>query len=280
MFTYENFNFLPLISGHDIIGLAETGSGKTAAFALPILQNLLAHPQRLYALVLTPTRELAYQIKEQFEGLGKACQVTCSVIVGGMNIKQQAEELRKKPHIVIGTPGRVLDHLKKTKEFNFRALKYLVMDEADRILEMDFEEEVNTILSVLPKDKKVFLFSATMTNKVNKLQRVLLQEPIKVEVSSKYQTVSTLKQYMLFVPNKYKTVYLAYLLYEIGKDKSVIIFCMTRSFTLHTALTLRVLGFNALPLFGKMDQNKRLGVLNKFKSNQRSILLATDVASR
>ncbi|KAL7641158.1 UNVERIFIED_CONTAM: hypothetical protein RMT77_008296 [Armadillidium vulgare] len=269
------------LQGHDVIGLAETGSGKTGAFAIPILQNLLANPQRLFALVLTPTRELAYQIKEQFEGLGKACQVTCTVIVGGMDMKKQAEELRKKPHIVVGTPGRILDHLKKTKDFNFRSLKYLVMDEADRILEMDFEEEVNTIMGHLPRNKKCFLFSATMTSKVDKLQRVLLEEqPIKVEISSKYHTVSTLKQYMIFIPEIYKPIYLAYLLYEIGKEKSVIIFCMTRTFTLQTTLLLRILGYNALPLFGKMDQNKRLGVLNKFKSKERSILLATDVASR
>ncbi|KAB7494549.1 ATP-dependent RNA helicase DBP10 [Armadillidium nasatum] len=235
------------LQGHDVIGLAETGSGKTGAFAIPILQNLLANPQRLFALVLTPTRELAYQIKEQFEGLGRACQVTCTVIVGGMDMKKQAEELRKKPHIVVGTPGRILDHLKKTKDFNFRSLKYLVMDEADRILEMDFEEEVNTIMGHLPRNKKCFLFSATMTSKVDKIQR---------------------------------PIYLAYLLYEIGKEKSVIIFCMTRTFTLQTTLLLRILGYNALPLFGKMDQNKRLGVLNKFKSKERSILLATDVASR
>lgn len=126
---------VPLVlQGKDIIGLAETGSGKTGAFALPILQSLLEHPQRYFALVLTPTRELAFQISEQFEELGREIGVQCCVIVGGMDMVSQALMLAKKPHILIATPGRLVDHLENTKGFNLRAIKYLVMDEADRIL--------------------------------------------------------------------------------------------------------------------------------------------------
>lgn len=267
------------LNDRDVIGLAETGSGKTGAFGLPLLQALISRPQRLFGLVLTPTRELAFQIKEQFEALGKAVGVACVVIVGGMDITQQALELGKRPHIIVATPGRLVDHLEKTKGFNLKALKYLVMDEADRILNMDFEEEVDKILKVLPQDKRTMLFSATMTSKVNKLQRAHLKDPVKVEVSSKYQTVSKLQQYMLFIPCKHKHIYLAYILNEIG-NKSVIIFCATKLSTLKTALMLRNLGFTAIPLYGKMSQNKRLGALHKFKAKERSILLATDVASR
>ena len=136
------------LSGNDVIGLAETGSGKTGAFALPILQTLLDNPQRLYALVLTPTRELAFQISEQFEALGATIGIKCCVIVGGIDMMTQALMLAKKPHVIIATPGRLVDHLENTKGFNLRSLKYLVMDEADRILNMDFEQEVDKILKV------------------------------------------------------------------------------------------------------------------------------------
>ncbi|XP_004411131.1 PREDICTED: probable ATP-dependent RNA helicase DDX47 isoform X2 [Odobenus rosmarus divergens] len=222
---------IPLaLQGRDIIGLAETGSGKTGAFALPILNALLETPQRLFALVLTPTRELAFQISEQFEALGSSIGVQSAVIVGGIDSMSQSLALAKKPHIIIATPGRLIDHLENTKGFNLRALKYLVMDEADRILNMDFETEVDKILKVIPRDRKTFLFSATMTKKVQKLQRAALKNPVKCAVSSKYQTVEKLQQYYLFIPSKFKS--------------------------------------------------KRLGSLNKFKAKARSILLATDVASR
>ncbi|XP_063598999.1 probable ATP-dependent RNA helicase DDX47 [Penaeus indicus] len=267
------------LQGRDVIGLAETGSGKTGAFGLPVLQSLISQPQRLFCLVLTPTRELAFQIKEQFDALGKAMGVTCVVVVGGMDMTQQALELGKRPHIIVATPGRLVDHLEKTKGFNLKALKYLVMDEADRILNMDFEEEVDKIMKQLSRERRTMLFSATMTSKVNKLQRAHLKDPIKVEVSSKYQTVSKLQQSMIFIPCKHKHMYLAYILSEIG-NQSVIIFCATQLSTLKTALILRNLGFTAIPLHGKMSQNKRLGALNKFKAKERSILLATDVASR
>ena len=191
-------------TGKDVIGLAETGSGKTGAFALPILQNLLETPQRLFALVLTPTRELAFQISEQFEALGARIGLKSCVIVGGIDMMTQALQLAKKPHIIIATPGRLIDHLENTKGFHLKTLKYLVMDEADRILNMDFEVEVDKILKVIPKDRRTYMFSATMTKKVQKLQRASLRNPVKVEVSTKYTTVDKLIQSYLFIPLKFK----------------------------------------------------------------------------
>ncbi|KAJ1174167.1 hypothetical protein NDU88_005990 [Pleurodeles waltl] len=267
------------LQGRDIIGLAETGSGKTAAFALPILQHLLEAPQRLFALVLTPTRELAFQISEQFEALGSSIGVKSAVVVGGIDMMSQSLALAKKPHVVIATPGRLIDHLENTKGFSLRALKYLVMDEADRILNMDFETEVDKILKVIPRDRRTFLFSATMTKKVQKLQRAALKDPVKCAVSSKYQTVEKLQQYYLFIPSKFKDSYLVYILNELAGN-SFMIFCSTCNNTQRTALVVRNLGFTAIPLHGQMSQNKRLGALNKFKAKTRSILLATDVASR
>ncbi|XP_027622629.1 probable ATP-dependent RNA helicase DDX47 isoform X2 [Tupaia chinensis] len=246
---------IPLaLQGRDIIGLAETGSGKTGAFALPILNALLETPQRLFALVLTPTRELAFQISEQFEALGSSIGVQSAVIVGGIDSMSQSLALAKKPHIVIATPGRLIDHLENTKGFNLRALKYLVMDEADRILNMDFETEVDKILKVIPRDRKTFLFSATMTKKVQKLQRAALKNPVKCAVSSKYQTVEKLQQYYLFIPSKFKDTYLVYILNELAGN-SFMIFCSTCNNTQRTALLLRNLGFTAIPLHGQMSQD-------------------------
>ncbi|KAJ2949323.1 hypothetical protein O0L34_g6276 [Tuta absoluta] len=267
------------LQGKDIIGLAETGSGKTGAFALPILQALLENPQRYFALILTPTRELAFQISEQFEALGASIGVKCVVIVGGMDMVAQALMLSKKPHIIIATPGRLVDHLENTKGFNLKALKFLVMDEADRILNMDFEVEVDKILRVIPRERRTYLFSATMTKKVAKLQRASLQDPVKVEVSTKYQTVDKLQQYYLFIPVKYKDVYLVHILNEMAGN-SFIVFVSTCANALRTALLLRNLGLAAVPLHGQMSQNKRLAALNKFKNKSRSILICTDVASR
>lgn len=267
------------LQGRDIIGLAETGSGKTAAFTLPILNSLLENPRRLFALVLTPTRELAIQIQEQVAALGSGFQIKSAVLVGGMDMMTQTVALAKKPHIIIATPGRLVDHLEKTKGFNLTALKYLVLDEADRILNMDFEKEVDKILEQIPKDRRTYLFSATMTQKVAKLQRASLKDPVRIEVSTKFQTVDHLKQFYLFIPAKYKDVYLVHILNELSGN-SFIVFCNTCPGTQRLALMLRNLGFSAIPLNGKMTQTKRLAALNKFKVKSSSVLLATDVASR
>jgi ATP-dependent RNA helicase DDX47/RRP3 len=241
------------LQGKDIIGIAETGSGKTGAFALPILQALLDKPQRLFALVLTPTRELAYQISEQFEALGSKIGIKCAVIVGGMDMMTQSIALAKKPHIVIATPGRLVDHLENTKGFSLKSIRYLVMDEADRILNMDFEEDVDKMLRVIPKERNTFLYSATMTKKVEKLQRASLKDPVKVEVCGKYQTVEQLQQHYIFLPSKYKDIYLVYILNELAGN-SFIVFCATCANTQRVSFFLRNLGFHAIPLHGQMSQ--------------------------
>ena len=151
-------------------------------------------PQPYYAVVLAPTRELAIQIAEQFEGLGSIIGVKCAVVVGGVDMMAQAITLSRKPHIVVATPGRLVDHLENTRGFSLSKLKYLVLDEADRLLDLDFGTEIDKLLKVIPRERNTFLFSATMTTKVAKLQRASLTDPVKVEVSSKYATVSTLIQ--------------------------------------------------------------------------------------
>lgn len=200
------------LKGRDIIGLAETGSGKTAAFAIPVIQSLLDDPQPFYCLVMSPTRELCVQISEQFEAIGSLIGLRCAVLVGGLDMVSQAIALSKKPHVIVGTPGRVADHLANTKGFHLKKLKYLIFDEADRLLSMDFEKQINLILTQIPKDRNTYLFSATMTSKVQKLERASLKDPVKIEVNTKYKTVDTLVQNYIFIPAKHKETYLVFLL--------------------------------------------------------------------
>ncbi|CAE6445389.1 unnamed protein product [Rhizoctonia solani] len=288
------------LEGKDVIGVAETGSGKTAAFALPILQKLWDEPRGLFACILAPTRELAYQISQQFEALGSAIGVRCATIVGGMDMMSQSIALGKRPHIIVATPGRLNDHLENTKGFSLRGLRYLVLDEADRLLDMDFGPVIDKILKVLPRERNTFLFSATMSTKVAKLQRASLQNPVRVEVNGKwvlghfpngmntwltiiflgrYSTVSTLLQYYLLTPFVNKDVHLVHLANELAAN-SVIIFTRTVHDAQRLSMVLRNLGFPAVPLHGQLSQSARLGALNKFKAGGRSLLIATDVASR
>ncbi|RLV91588.1 ATP-dependent rRNA helicase RRP3 [Spathaspora sp. JA1] len=267
------------LEGKDIIGLAQTGSGKTAAFAIPILQALWEAQQPYFALVLAPTRELAFQIKETFDALGSTMGLRSVCIVGGMDMMDQARDLMRKPHVIVATPGRIMDHLETTKGFKLKDLKYLVMDEADRLLDMDFGPALDKILKIIPIKRTTYLFSATMTNKIEKLQRASLHNPVRVAVSSKYQTADNLVQSMMLVHDGYKNTILIHLLSE-HEGKLIIVFTRTVAHAQRTALLCRILGFNAVPLHGQLSQAQRLGSLNKFKSRSANILVATDVAAR
>jgi ATP-dependent RNA helicase DDX47/RRP3 len=273
---------IPLaLEGKDIIGLAETGSGKTAAFVLPILQALLDKPQAYFGLIMAPTRELAYQISQQVDALGSIINVKCATLVGGMDMVPQAIALSKRPHIIVASPGRLLDHLENTKGFSLKHLKYLVLDEADRLLDLDFGDALDKIFKVLPRDgRHTYLFSATMSSKVESLQRAALKNPVRVSISSNsHQVVSTLLQSYMLIPHKHKDLYLIHLLNDnIGH--ACILFTRTVNETQRLAVLLRTLGFQALPLHGQLSQSNRLGALNKFKAKARDILVATDVAAR
>ncbi|KAL9938653.1 hypothetical protein V8E36_002372 [Tilletia maclaganii] len=267
------------LEGRDIIGLAQTGSGKTAAFTIPILQALWDNPQPLFACILAPTRELAYQISQQVEALGATMGARCATIVGGMDMVSQSIALAKRPHVVVATPGRLQDHLENTKGFSLRNLKYLVLDEADRLLDMDFGPIIDKLLQSIPRERHTMLFSATMTTKVAKLQRASLKNPVRVEVSTKYATVSTLSQHYLFMPFVQKDVHLVHLANEQA-GQSILVFTRTVHDCQRLSLVLRTLGFPAIPLHGQLSQSARLGALATFRSGGRNILIATDVASR
>jgi len=288
----------PALAGKDVIALAETGSGKTGAFALPVLHRLIADPVRLSVLVLAPTRELAVQIHDVFMALGTPIGAKAACVVGGVDMVSQAIALAKSPHIVTATPGRLVDHLENTKGFHMRNLKVLVLvrrfsirrrtltpaqDEADRMLSMDFEEEINTILASVPREgRTTMLFSATMTSKVEKLQRASLRpgdKTVRVEASSKYGVVGTLDQRYMFIPAKARDKHLAWILHEFT-GQSALIFTATCSHAQRLAHMLKDLGHGGICLHGQMAQHSRLAALNKFKAGAGRILVATDVASR
>ena len=248
-------------------------------------------PQAFYALILSPTRELAIQIAEQVEALGSGIGARAAPLVGGVDMTAQAIALSRRPHVLVGTPGRVVDHLSNTKGFNLKTLKHLVLDEADRLLNMDFEAEIDAVLKAIPREgRRTQLFSATMTSKVAKLQRACLRDPVRVEAGNadgkdgtngKYATVSTLRQQYSFVPARSKDAAAVAALTsdELGGCTSII-FSRTCDGARRLALLLRALGLGALPIHGQMSQPKRLAALSKFKAGERPILVATDVASR
>lgn len=267
------------LAGKDVMGFASTGSGKTAAFAIPILQELYEKPSKLFACVLSPTRELAHQTARQFSALGGSMGVKVAVVIGGEDHMQQAVSLSKKPHIVVATPGRLLDHLEKTKGFSLKYLKYLVLDEADRLLDMDFKEPIKKIVQTLPKDRHTYLFSATPSKDVDELQRQSLKNPVKVQISEKITTVDTLLEYYYFLPLKHKDATLVYLLNELA-GKSVIVFVNTKDDGTRLPIMLEMLNFSVTPINGNMTQQARLGALNKFRAGSKNILIATNVAAR
>jgi len=198
-----------------------------------------------------------------------------------MDMVSQSIALSKKPHIVVATPGRLFDHLENTKGFSLRNLKYLVLDEADRLLDMNFGPVLDKILKVLPRERRTYLFSATMDYKIDALQRACLQNPVRVSIStSSYQTVKTLLQSFLLIPYADKDLYLVHLLSNMLDGLTSIIFTRTVNETQRIAYLLRSLGLSAIPIHGQLSQSARLGALGKFRAKSRNILVATDLAAR
>ncbi|KAG8594857.1 hypothetical protein GDO81_001343 [Engystomops pustulosus] len=268
------------------MGCAKTGSGKTAAFVLPILQKLSEDPYGIFCLVLTPTRELAYQIAEQFRVLGKPLGLKDCIIVGGMDMVSQALELSKKPHVVIATPGRLADHIRSSNTFSMKRIKFLVMDEADRLLEQgctDFTEELQVILGAIPAKRQTLLFSATLTDTLQELKSVAMNKPFFWESTSEVKTVEQLDQKYLLVPEKVKDAYLVHLIQKFQdehEDWSIIIFTSTCKDCQILNMMLRRFNFPSIALHSMMKQKERFAALGRFKSSFYKILIATDLASR
>ncbi|MDY0909040.1 DEAD/DEAH box helicase [Microbacterium sp. CFBP9034] len=268
-----------LLSGRDVVGLAQTGTGKTAAFALPILDRLDVSQKTPQALVLAPTRELALQVCEAFEKYASHTRgVHVLPVYGGQGYGVQLSALRRGVHIIVGTPGRIMDHLDKGT-LDLSELKFLVLDEADEMLKMGFAEDVETILADTPDTKQVALFSATMPATIRRMSQQYLHDPEEITVKSKTTTSSNTTQRYLIVSFQQKMDALTRIL-EVENFEGMIIFGRTKSVTEEIAEKLRARGYSAAAINGDVAQPQREKTVNQLKSGKLDILVATDVAAR
>ena len=268
-----------LLGGRDVVGMAQTGTGKTAAFALPIIDRLDLSQKTPQALVLAPTRELALQVCEAFEKYaGHLKDVHVLPVYGGQGYGVQLSALRRGVHIVVGTPGRIIDHLEKGT-LDLSALQYLVLDEADEMLKMGFAEDVETILAETPATKQVALFSATMPAQIRRIASQYLRDPEEITVKSKTQTSANISQRYLITAWQQKMDALTRIL-EVENFDGMIVFGRTRSVTEEIAEKLRARGYSAAAINGDIAQPQREKTVNQLKSGKLDILVATDVAAR
>ena len=269
----------PLLEGRDVVGLAQTGTGKTAAFALPILNRLDLSQKNPQALVLAPTRELALQVCEAFEKYAAHMRgVHVLPVYGGQGYGQQLSALRRGVHIVVGTPGRIMDHLAKGT-LDLTELKFLVLDEADEMLNMGFVEDIETILADTPDDKQVALFSATMPAQIRRISKKYLHDPEEITVKNKTTTSANTTQRYLMVSYPQKLDALTRIL-EVENFEGMIIFARTKNETELLAEKLRARGYSAMAINGDVQQVQRERTINQLKSGKLDILVATDVAAR
>ncbi|GAB4008654.1 DEAD/DEAH box helicase [Nocardioides ultimimeridianus] len=268
-----------LLEGRDVVGLAQTGTGKTAAFALPILDRLDLSQKTPQALVLAPTRELALQVCEAFEKYAAHSRgVKMLPVYGGQAYGVQLSALRRGVHIVVGTPGRIMDHLEKGT-LDLTELRFLVLDEADEMLNMGFAEDVETILADTPKDKQVALFSATMPPQIRKLSQTYLNNPVDVTIERKTRTAENIRQRYLISSYPQKVDALTRIL-EVENFEAMMVFVRTKSETELLAEKLRARGYGAAPINGDIPQATRERTVNQLKAGKLDILVATDVAAR
>jgi ATP-dependent RNA helicase DeaD len=269
----------PLIARRDVVGLAQTGTGKTAAFALPIIDRLDLSQKNPQALVLAPTRELALQVCEAFEKYASHLKgVHILPVYGGQGYGVQLSALRRGVHIVVGTPGRIMDHLDKGT-LDLSELTYLVLDEADEMLKMGFAEDVETILAETPDTKQVALFSATMPAQIRRMSQQYLHDPEEITVKTKTTTSATISQRYLIVSFQQKMDALTRIL-EVENFDGMIVFGRTKSVTEEIAEKLRARGYSAAAINGDVAQVQRERTVNQLKSGKLDILVATDVAAR
>lgn len=274
---------LPALENRDILGLAQTGTGKTAAFSIPIIQQL--HQERnnskrreIKALILTPTRELAIQINECLIDYTKHTDIRHCVIFGGVKQNAQVNELKQGVDILVATPGRLLD-LMNQSIIKLNAIQHFVLDEADRMLDMGFIHDIKRLLPKLPKKKQTLFFSATMPPSIDKLSRSILYKPVKVEVAPVSSVVDTIEQCVYFVEKQEKKDLLIDLLRK-DVSKSVLVFSRTKHGADRIARILCKAGIESAAIHGNKSQNARQRALSDFKANEIRVLIATDIAAR
>jgi len=268
-----------LLEGRDMIGQAQTGTGKTAAFSLPLLSNLDLSTKDTQILVLAPTRELAIQVAEAMQSYARHLKgFHVMPIYGGQSIDIQLRQLRRGAHVVVGTPGRVMDHLRR-KTLKLGNLKAMVLDEADEMLRMGFIDDVETILKETPDTRQTVLFSATMPNAIKRITQKYLNNPVDIKVKSKTSTVSTITQYYWSGKTSFKLDALTRLL-EAEEFGGIIIFVRTKNMTTELSEKLAARGYASVPLNGDVQQSMREKVIARLKKGSIDIIVATDVVAR
>jgi ATP-dependent RNA helicase DeaD len=268
----------PLLDGKDVIGQAQTGTGKTAAFGIPMVERVDPTNKRVQGLVLAPTRELAIQVAERMSRFSKYTKLKVLPVYGGESIGKQIRALERGVHIVVGTPGRVIDHLKRGT-LNLSSTKVVVLDEADRMLDMGFIDDINYILSKVPRDRQLSLFSATIDKSVMNICHKYMKNPEKILVSKDEIALEQLNQYYIVVNSRNKLEYLLRMMQSHNVQKAII-FCNTRRSTDWLAHKLRARRYSAESMHAGFTQAQRERVTRAFRNGKFDFLIATDVAAR
>jgi len=272
-----------ILSGNDIMGCAQTGTGKTAAFAIPILQNLTKNPRpdgkrKIRSLILTPTRELAIQIEENIKEYGRNLDQRHAVIFGGVSQVKQVNQLKNGVDILVATPGRLLD-LQQQGCIDLRHLEIFVLDEADRMLDMGFIHDVKKIIKLIPSKRQTLFFSATMPKEIKTLASTILTNPKQVIVTPVSSTAETISQELYYVSTSEKKNLLLHVL-DLQNVPSVLVFSRTKHGADRIVKILAKANITAAAIHGNKSQNQRQNALNGFKTNQLKVLVATDIAAR
>lgn len=266
------------LEGRDIIGQAQTGTGKTAAFGIPIVEKIDTKNPAIQALIVAPTRELAIQVSEEIYKIGYDKRVKILAVYGGQDIGRQIRALKNKPQIIVGTPGRIIDHINRGT-LNLDHVQTLVLDEADEMLNMGFIDDILAILEKVPENRQMLLFSATMPPAIQKIAKKFMNHPEEVKIQSKEMTVENIEQYFVKTQEREKFDVLTRLL-DVHQPELAIVFGRTKRRVDELAQALNIRGYLAEGIHGDLSQSKRLSVLRQFKENKIDILVATDVAAR
>ena len=276
-FPIESQTIPLLLEGHDVVGQAHTGTGKTAAFGIPMLENI-SNGGGIQGLIIAPTRELAIQITNELRKVGKYTKTKIATVYGGQGIGIQLDALRKKPEVIVATPGRLIDHLNQGT-IRTDEIRYVVLDEADVMLDMGFIEDIEYVLERIPDNRITSLWSATMPTDILRLADKYLNDPKRVLVDSDDLSGEGIEQSFLVIKDRDKHRYLTDFIKE-NKRRQTIVFCSTKVRTRNVARDLQKARFSVVAIEGDMSQNKREYSMTKFRKNNVDVLVATDVAAR
>lgn len=267
-----------LLDKKDLIVKSQTGSGKTASFGIPICNNINSEDTNIGALVLVPTRELAIQVKEELSSIGRLKKIRCAAIFGKQPFKEQERELKQRIHVVVGTPGRVIDHMQRGN-LNFKSLSYVIVDEADKMMNMGFIDQIEEVLKRLPQKKVMALFSATLPEEIKGICEKYMTNPLNLEVNSEVINKPKIEESYLIVEDKDKLKALIKYFYALTPEAAMV-FCNTRGKVKEVYESLKNNGISVEQLHGDMEQKVRINTMERFKAGEFRILVATDIAAR